>query len=115
MTVSQKELVALIENNWQQHQQAKLEDRKVLEWSRSIEEHPDQHNSLSDDVRNSVISPMGHNDDIDDPSKSFNNDSSAFYDESEQLTPSNLNQNQPKAAIFGAAEGDSESGISFFN
>ena len=32
MTVSQKELVALVEGDWQHKQQIKQENRKVLEW-----------------------------------------------------------------------------------
>jgi|LauGreDrversion4_2_1035121.scaffolds.fasta_scaffold215236_1 hypothetical protein len=40
MTVTQKELVQLVENNWNQQQLAKLEDRKVLDWSTDQQEEP---------------------------------------------------------------------------
>lgn len=58
-------------------QQAKLEDRKVLEWSN------DQHEEHSLSQKESILSPT-------DPSKSFNNDSSAFYEDLDQLTPSHI-------------------------
>jgi len=68
MTVTQKELVQLVENNWNQQQLAKLEDRKVLDWS------TDQHEEPSMSQKESILSPT-------DPSKSFINDSSAFYED----------------------------------
>ena len=52
-----------------------MEDRKVLDWS------TDQHEEQSVSQKESGLSPT-------DPSKSFNNDSSAFYEDIDQLTPS---------------------------
>jgi hypothetical protein len=70
MTVTQKELVQMVEKNWLEVQMLKQDDRKVLVWSDGEEE------ILKTDrgIQKSSMSPT-------DPSKSFNNDSSAFYDE----------------------------------
>lgn len=71
MTVTQKELVQMVEKNWLEVQMLKQDDRKVLVWSDGEEEIVKTDRGLQ---KSSAPSPT-------DISKSFNNDSSAFYDE----------------------------------
>ena len=83
MTVSQKELIQLVEQGWEQHQQAKIEKRKVLEWSGNG--LPESLQSLSD--AKSILEPN-------QISESFVNESSQFYDDIESLTPSQIQAQQ---------------------
>ena len=80
MTVTQKELVALVEQDWHQQQQNKNKNRKVLEWSN--DKMPE---SLHDISKESEL-PLPQKDDVvSDHGKSFNNDSSAFYEDIESI------------------------------
>jgi hypothetical protein len=80
-TVSQEELVQMVEQNWGRAQEGKLEDRKVLDWSSEKPSCP----SFSD-VKESILQ-------TDD--KSFQNESSLYCEEI-QLTPGPPQPPQPK-------------------
>lgn len=80
-TVSQEELVQLVEQNWGRAQEGKLEDRKVLDWSSEKPSCP----SFSD-VKESILQTED---------KSFQNESSLYCEEI-QLTPGPPQAPQPK-------------------
>lgn len=67
----------MVEKNWLEVQMLKQDDRKVLAWSDGEEAAEKEHKY---EKKKSELSPT-------DPSKSFNNDSSIFYDEIDQMTP----------------------------